>query len=282
MDPSRSVEGNYKAWSVVKTNGQVLNGLLASESKTAVELYDAEGKKLVILREDIEQLRETKKSLMPDGFETHLNPKQLADLLEFLTTREFGKYLPLPLDRIANVVSTRGMFNAETSKAERMALKDWKTRMVDGIPFQIIDPQGDKKPNMVLLYGPLGARAPKMPKSVSLPLNAPAKAIHLLSGVSGWGYPYTKEKSVSMVVKLHYKDGSVEEHKLMNGEHFADYIKRNDVPGSRFAFLFDGKQQARYLSIQPRRADVIDRIEFVQGGDTTAPVIIALTLELRE
>jgi len=199
-----------------------------------------------------------------------------------LTPGEYGKFLPLPLDRIANVVSTRGMFNAETSKAERMVLKDWKTRMVDGIPFQIIDPQGDKRPNMVLLYGPLGSRAPKMPKSVSLPLNAPAKAIHLLSGVSGWGYPYTQEKSVSLVVKLHYKDGTVEEHKFRNGEHFADYIKRNDVPGSRFAFLFEGNQQARYLSIQPRRADVIDRIEFVQGGDTTAPIIIALTLELRE
>jgi putative membrane-bound dehydrogenase-like protein len=282
MDPSRSVEGNFKAWTVVKTNGQVLSGLLASESKTTVELYDAEGKKQVILRQDIDELKETNKSLMPDGFETQLSHKQIADLLEFLTTREFGKYLPMPLDRIANIVSTKGMFNAETSKAERMVLTDWKTRMVEGIPFQIIDPQGDKKPNMVLLYGPQGSKAPQMPKAVSLPLNAPAKAIHLLSGVSGYGYPYTQEKSVSMIVKLHYKDGTVEEHKLINGEHFADYIKRNDVPGSKFAFHFDGKQQARYLSIQPKRMDVIDRIEFVQGGDNTAPVIIALTLEVRE
>ena len=54
------------------------------------------------------------------------------------------------------------------------------------------------------------------------------------------------------------------------------------MPGSKFAFLFDGNQQARYLTIQPKRTEVIDRIEFVQGGDTTAPVIIAMTLELRE
>ena len=199
MDPSRSVEGNFKAWTVVKTNGQVLNGLLASDSKTSVELHDAEGKRQVIFRQDIEELKETKKSLMPDGFETQLNPKQLADLLEFLTTREFGKYVPLPLDRIANIVSTKGMFNAETSKNERMVLKDWKTKMVDGIPFQIIDPHGDKQPNMVLLYGSQGSKAPQMPKSVSLPLNAPAKAIHLLSGVSGYGFPTTPEKSVSMI-----------------------------------------------------------------------------------
>jgi hypothetical protein len=36
------------------------------------------------------------------------------------------------------------------------------------------------------------------------------------------------------------------------------------------------------LSIQPKRMDVIGRIEFVQDGDKTAPVIIALTLALRE
>jgi hypothetical protein len=36
------------------------------------------------------------------------------------------------------------------------------------------------------------------------------------------------------------------------------------------------------VCIQPKRMDMIDRIEFVQGGDRTAPIIIALTLELRE
>ena len=74
-----------------------------------------------------------------------------------------------------------------------------------------------------------------MPKSVSLPCNAPAKAIHLLSGVSGWGYPYGEKGSVSMIVRLHYADGKTEDHPLKNGEHFADYIRGVDVPGSKLA-----------------------------------------------
>jgi hypothetical protein len=108
----------------------------------------------------------------------------------------------------------------------------------------------------------------------------PAKAIHLLSGVSGWGSPYSSEKSVSMIVRLHYADGQTEDHKLLNGEHFADYIRRVDVPGSKFAFDLRGRQ-IRYLAVQPQRADPIIQIELVKGDDRTAPVVMAVTVETR-
>ena len=35
-------------------------------------------------------------------------------------------------------------------------------------------------------------------------------------------------------------DGKTEDHPLKNGEHFADYIRRVDVPGSKFAFALRG------------------------------------------
>jgi hypothetical protein len=113
-----------------------------------------------------------------------------------------------------------------------------------------------------------------------VPCHGALRAIHLLSGVSGWGYPSTGERSVSLIVRLHYADGSAEDHELVNGEHFADYIRRVDVPGSEFAFLLRS-QQVRYLAIHPRRADVVERIEFQKGPDRTAPVIMAVTLESR-
>jgi hypothetical protein len=55
-----------------------------------------------------------------------------------------------------------------------------------GEPLNLIGPRGDKTPNVVLLYGKNGKVTEKMPRPVSVPCNAPAKAIHLLSGVSGW------------------------------------------------------------------------------------------------
>ena len=135
------------------------------------------------------------------------------------------------------------------------------------MPFQLVDPHGDKTRNVILLYGPeRQEQPPKMPKSATVPCNAPAKAIHLLSGVSGWGYPGGTKGSVSLIVRLHYEDGKTEDHELKNGEHFADYIRRVDVPGSKFAFSLRG-QQVRYLSIVPKRENAIKEIEFVKGPD---------------
>src|SRR5207253_7937763 len=127
-------------------------------------------------------------------------------------------------------------------------------------------------------YGPQGTLPPKMPRTITLPCNTPAKAIHLLSGVSGWGFPLGQEGSVSLIVRLQYEDGKTEDHPLKNGVHFADYIRRVDVPGSQFAFGLRGRQ-IRYLSIQPERKEKIKQIEFVKGADRTAPVIMAVTVE---
>jgi putative membrane-bound dehydrogenase-like protein len=278
MDPSRSVEGNYRVYTVTLADGRVLNGLLASETKTSVEIIDAQAKKHVVQRDEIDDLKASNKSLMPDGFEKALNAEDLVNLLEFLTQR--GQYLPIPLGKAATIASDRGMFYSKDSDVERLIFKDWSPQTFKGVPFHLVDPQGGKVPNVVMLYGPQGEFPPKMPKSVKLPCNSPARAIHLLSGVSGWGFPYSKKGGVTLIVRLHYGDGKTEDHELRNGEHFADYIRRVDVPGSEFAFALRG-QQIRYLSIAPKRAEAIAEIELVKGSDLSAPVVMAVTIESR-
>jgi putative membrane-bound dehydrogenase-like protein len=276
MDPSRSVEGNYRQYRVETVDGRLILGLLVSETKTSIELVDAQAKRFVIQRDNIDVLKETPKSLMPDGFEKQMTEDDLVNLLEFLTRR--GKYLPLPLDKAATVVSTKGMFNSETSDAERLIFTDWSPKTFEGIPFLLTDPRGDRVKNAIMLYGPSGRIPPRMPKSVTLLCNAPAKSIHLLSGVSGWGYPASEKGSVSLIVRLRYTDGKTEDHELKNGEHFADYIRRIDVPGSKFAFRLR-TQQLRYLALTPQRPEPIKEIEFVKGPDATAPVVMAVTVE---
>ena len=81
-----------------------------------------------------------------------------------------------------------------------------------------------------------------------------------------------------MIVRLQYADGKTEDHELQNGVHFADYIRRVDVPGSEFAFNLRS-QQIRYLVIHPKRAESIKHIDLVKGPDTTAPVVMAMTVE---
>jgi uncharacterized protein len=276
IDPSRSVEGNFRVYTVSTRSGRVLTGLLSSESRTAIELFDADGKRQTVLREDIDELAAGSKSLMPDGFEKQVSRKDLTDLLEFLTER--GKYLPLPLGKAATVVSTRGMFYGEEVVGERLVFSDWTPKTFAGVPFHLVDPQGDRQPNAILLYGPQGNVPPKMPKSVSLLVNAPAKAIHMLSGVSGWGFPYSDKGSVTMIVRLRYEDGKTEDHALKNGVDFADYNQSADVPGSQRAFTLQGKQ-LRYLVVRPGRPTKISQIELVKGPDDTAPVVMAVTVE---
>lgn len=276
LDPSRSVEGNYKAYRAVTLDGRAVIGLLASESKTAVELVDAEGKRHPFQRDDLEALTETDKSLMPEGFEKQVSAAELTDLLTFLTQK--GKYIPLPLDKAATVVTTKGMFFAPEGEVERLVFPDWKPKTVDGVPFVLVDPQGDKAKNAVMLYGPNGRVAPTMPKAVTLPLNGKAKALHLLSGVGGWNFPATPRGAVSLTVRLHYDDGKTEDHDLKNGVHFADYVRRVDVPGSKFAFDLGGRQ-IRYLKVEPKRDAVIRAVELVKGPDDSAPVVMAVTAE---
>jgi len=135
-------------------------------------------------------------------------------------------------------------------------------------------------PNALVLRGPKGSLCADHPRSAALPCNSPAKAIHILGGIAGWAYPGGTKGSVSLIVRLHYADGSTEDHALKNGEHIADYIRRVDVPDSKFAFALRG-QQLRYLAIVPKRSDTIERIEFLKGTDETAAVVMAVTVETR-
>ena len=276
LDPSRSVEGNYKAYTANLLDGRVITGLLSSETRTSVELLDAENKRHAIGRDDLETLKESAKSLMPEGFEKTMKVEELADLMEFLTQK--GRFVPIPLDKYATILSTKGMFNGVDSEPEKLIFKDWKPQVFKSIPFYLVDPNGDKQKNAIMFHSTSGVTPATMPKSVTLPCNTAAKAIHFLSGVGGWAFPYGERGSVSLTVRLQYADGKSEDHDLKNGIHFADYIRRVDVPQSEFAFALRG-QQIRYLAIVPKRNTIIKSIDLVKGPDATVPVVMAVTIE---
>jgi putative membrane-bound dehydrogenase-like protein len=276
LDPSRSVEGNYKAYTARLADGRVVTGLLASETRTSVELVDAENKRHALNRDDLDELKESSKSLMPEGFEKQMTADDLTNLLEFMAQK--GKYVPIPLDKYATSVSTRGMFNEFGAAAERLVFREWKPVEFKGVPFYLVDPQGEKVKNAIVLHSPQGRLTQSMPKSVTLPCNTAAKAIHVLGGIGGWASPYGDRGSVSVIVTLMYDDGQTEKVEWKNGVHIADYIRRVDVPQSEFAFRLR-QQQVRYLSIEPKRKAPIKSVTFEKGPDTTAPVFMAVTIE---
>jgi putative membrane-bound dehydrogenase-like protein len=277
IDPSRSVEGNFRIYTVAKTDGIIVNGMMSGESRTAITLIDTEGKENQIAREDIDELIRSRKSVMPEGFEKQMSPEELTSLLEFLTDK--GKYMPVSLDRYATAISTKGLFSDGDDGPDRMVFSDWTPKIFKDVPFILTDPRGSTVRNVILLYGPNSPLPASMPKSVTLPCNSEAKAIHILGGVGGWNFPYDDAKTVSMIVRLHYKGGESEDIELLNGVHIADYIRKVDVPGSEFAYMLGG-QQVRRVIVSPKKADaVIETIELVKGPDRSAPIVMAVTIE---
>ena len=86
LDPNRSVEANYRAWTVTTKDDESISGRLESETQTAVEILDTTATKHIIQRKNIKSLTVSPLSIMPTGFET-LPPDDLKAVLEFLTAK---------------------------------------------------------------------------------------------------------------------------------------------------------------------------------------------------
>lgn len=84
LDPNRAVEPRWVAYTVAIKDGRVATGLIEQESAAGLVLRAAEGKREVVPRDQIETLRATGRSLMPEGVEKDITPQQMADLIAFL------------------------------------------------------------------------------------------------------------------------------------------------------------------------------------------------------
>ncbi|MGK0237206.1 MAG: putative membrane-bound dehydrogenase-like protein [Candidatus Pelagisphaera sp.] len=83
IDPNRSVEANYRLWTVVTKSGEAISGRLDAETQTSVDMYDIAGQRHSIQRDNIASLTDSKMSIMPAGFDG-LGEQGLADILEYM------------------------------------------------------------------------------------------------------------------------------------------------------------------------------------------------------
>ena len=81
--PNLSIADGYDLWAVEMQNGESLQGLIASETPTAILLRFAGGQERSIARRDILSLKVMEMSAMP-SLESNINPQEMADLLAFI------------------------------------------------------------------------------------------------------------------------------------------------------------------------------------------------------
>ena len=67
LDPNRFVEPQYSEYVVTDQKGRLFTGLLKQETASSITLVEGEDVQSTVLRKDIEELRSTGKSLMPEG-----------------------------------------------------------------------------------------------------------------------------------------------------------------------------------------------------------------------
>ncbi|HEV7222417.1 MAG TPA: PVC-type heme-binding CxxCH protein [Pirellulales bacterium] len=84
LDPSREVNPQYVNYSLITDDGRTITGMVAAETATSVTLKRAENAADTVLRIDIDELRGTGQSLMPEGVEKQLGKQEMADLIAYL------------------------------------------------------------------------------------------------------------------------------------------------------------------------------------------------------
>ncbi len=84
LDPNRNLDSRYLSYTALTDSGRTLTGLLAAETATAITLRSAEAKEEILQRDELDELRSTRASLMPEGLEKLLPPQEMADVIRFV------------------------------------------------------------------------------------------------------------------------------------------------------------------------------------------------------
>ncbi|MFN6163165.1 MAG: PVC-type heme-binding CxxCH protein [Planctomycetota bacterium] len=82
--PSADIQPGYHALTCMLESGEVLSGVLVSENAGSIAIKQANGEVRTVARGEMEALRNTGRSLMPDGLEANISVSEMRDLLEFL------------------------------------------------------------------------------------------------------------------------------------------------------------------------------------------------------
>jgi putative heme-binding domain-containing protein len=86
LDPSAGISHNYETYIALLDSGQVLSGVLISQTDDQVILRTAEAIDRTIATGDIVEMKKSEKSIMPDGLHQTVDRQGLVDIIQYMTT----------------------------------------------------------------------------------------------------------------------------------------------------------------------------------------------------
>lgn len=84
VDPSALIRKEYQAQTVALADGRILTGLIVEETDKTITLVDNNRQRIVLPRDDIEAMKPSDVSLMPEGQIDKLKDEQIRDLFRYL------------------------------------------------------------------------------------------------------------------------------------------------------------------------------------------------------
>lgn len=84
LDPSGDVQPGFHAYHAVLKGGEEVYGRIAAETGNSVVMLLLDGTSRTVRRSDLEEMRGSALSLMPEGLEEGLSVQDMADLLAYL------------------------------------------------------------------------------------------------------------------------------------------------------------------------------------------------------
>jgi len=91
LDPNRSVEEKYWVFQAKTLDGELLTGLKLREDETSIQWVSSNGKIESLDKSQIDEIKTSERSLMPEGFEQLLTPEEIAGIISYLRTSSPAK-----------------------------------------------------------------------------------------------------------------------------------------------------------------------------------------------
>ncbi|QEH38821.1 Cytochrome c [Aquisphaera giovannonii] len=86
LDPSASVAREYKLTNVATTDGRIVAGIIRAQDDKSLTIQTA-NERIVLPREDVEDVKTTDVSMMPEGQLERFTPEEIRDLFAYLASR---------------------------------------------------------------------------------------------------------------------------------------------------------------------------------------------------
>jgi len=88
VNPSAEIREGFGTYNVFTADGRVLSGFLADQDKQLIVLRTADGQRQFLQRDQIEEMKPSPRSIMPEKLLDSLNDQQVRDLFAYLRSRQ--------------------------------------------------------------------------------------------------------------------------------------------------------------------------------------------------